>query len=392
MTRPVAARRAVLVVFFVQGTCFAALLSRIPALQQRFGLGHGQLALLLAVVPVIAGAASIAAGALSHRYGSAPVLRIAAPMVCASLAGVGAVTSLTLLLAMLVVFGCSVGAVDATMNMRGVDVQRAYGRNLMSSFHGAFSLGSILGSLAGAAAAMVNVPLFALFASVALLGVLGLLAAGPFLSLPRLPAPSPDPWSTAPAGRLGRRILVLGTIVTCLFIVDSSVANWSAVYLRGPLDGPESVAALGYGCYAVATLLGRSVADALVERLGPSTVVQVGGLLATTGLTVVVIAHAPLPGLIGFALLGLGLSSVVPQAFTAAAHAVPNSPDIAVARVNAFTYAGFVLGAPLVGIAAEIHSLRGGFVIVLLLTLFIVASAPAFATTAGPPAAPRAPR
>jgi MFS family permease len=255
----------------------------------------------------------------------------------------------------------------------------------MSTFHAAYSFGSILASLASAVA-VPRMSLVAFFGLVTLVGVASLSAVFPLLSW--RPTARDESTPAATAQRIDSRLWIVCAAVTCLFIVDSSVANWSAVYLTASLAGPASLAALGYGCYAAATLLGRTAGDKLVERFGPATVVRAGGALAAVGLGVVISAREPVNGLVGFAVLGLGLAVVVPQAYSAAGAASEN-PEAAVARVNTFTYAGFVIGAPVVGIAAEIHSLRSGFVVTLLLTVCIVLAAPSFVPTAGRPPAVR---
>jgi MFS family permease len=388
---PVRARQAAFVAFFVQGTCFAVLLTRVPALKDRFSLTDGALALVLLVVPVVAGAGSLLAGALAGRYGSAPVLRIAAVVVCAGLAGIGAAPTPPLLFAVLAVFALALGGVDATMNMQGVAIQRAYGRSVMSGFHAVFSLAGILGSLAAAAAAGADVPLAVFFGGVAVFGIAASALAGPWLLRTDADTGADtdadadadtdagrDPGAPA-AARIPRRpLLLIGAAVTCLYIADSATANWSAVYLADGLHSAESVAALAYGCYAGATLLGRLVTDTAVDRYGVVPVVRLGGLVAAAGLVVVVAAPSPLVAIAGFALLGLGLCAVAPQSFTAAARLDPTGSGAAVARVNVFNYLGFVLGAPLVGLVAEVSSLRLGFVVPLLLVLLIVATAKAF--------------
>src|SRR5207249_348454 len=81
------------------------------------------------------------------------LLRFAQPVVLLALLGVGAGDWTVELGVSLGAFGLAVGGLDASMNMLGVSLQRAYGRSIMLSFHAAFSLGGIVGaSLAWAGA------------------------------------------------------------------------------------------------------------------------------------------------------------------------------------------------------------------------------------------------
>jgi predicted MFS family arabinose efflux permease len=381
---PQRARRAGITAFFVQGACFAVLLTRIPALKDRFGLSDGQLALVLLVVPVVAGLGSLLAGSLAGRHGSARVIRVAAPCVCLGLAAIGAAPTLPLLFAVLAAFAVALGAVDATMNMQGVAVQDAYGRSIMSSFHAAFSLAGILGSLLAAGAARLHWPLGGFFSGVAVLGIAASLAAGPSLIRVDVAAGQPSGGHGAgavviPVALPWRPILLIGVAVTCLYIGDSTVSNWSAVYLTDVLHSSDSVAALAYGGYATAMLLGRLGGDAAVEWYGVVNVIRIGSLVAAAGVAVVIAAPWPAFGLAGFVIMGLGLCVVAPQSFTAAAKVDPTGSGAAVARVNAFNYVGFVLGAPLVGLVGDgVGTLRVGFVVPMLLVLVIGLFAPAF--------------
>ena len=360
-------RRALLLVFLAQGCCFATLIASIPALQDRFALDEMRLGIVLAVVPLIAGAGSLLADRIARRAGVTTVLRLAAPAACAALPGIAAAHRLWALILALTVFALALGSVDAMMNAYGVTLQQRAGRALMSGFHAAYSLGGILGSLAAAAAAG-RLPF--LLGSVGVVGGLVCLGSGLFLER------STDTREAAlRVPGIWRRLAAVGAIMTALFIVDSAVANWGTVFLGAALAAPDRLAALTYGCYAAATLLGRTVADRMVDRFGLVRVVGAGGLLGAAGLLLVVTTRVPAAGLIGFVLTGLGLSLIAPQAFAAAGRAVPERPAAGVARVNVCVYAGFVLGAPLIGTIAALSSLRLAFVIALLLVLALTAVA-----------------
>lgn len=146
-------RVALALSFFVQGAVFALLVTRIPAIQERYGISDGLLPAFLAAVPVLAGAGSVGTEQLVKRVRAGRVLRCAQPVVCLALLAVGSVGSMAQAALALAVFGLSVGALDASMNMLGVSLQRAYGRSIMLGFHAAYSLGGMVGaSLAWAGA------------------------------------------------------------------------------------------------------------------------------------------------------------------------------------------------------------------------------------------------
>lgn len=132
--------------FLVQGVTFALLVTRIPAIQDRYGISDGLLPVFLAAVPVLAGVASVLTEKVVARVRPGAVLRWAQPVVMLALLGVGAGTEVWQVALALGVFGLAVGALDASMNMMGVSLQRAYGRSIMLGFHAAYSLGGIAGA------------------------------------------------------------------------------------------------------------------------------------------------------------------------------------------------------------------------------------------------------
>ncbi|NXY98722.1 MFS transporter [Streptomyces sp. BR123] len=362
--------------FFVQGVTFALLVTRIPAIQDRYGISDRLLPVFLAAVPVLAGAASIATEHLVRRVGAATVLRWSQPLVLLALLGVGAGNSLWQVAAALGAFGLAVGALDASMNMLGVSLQRAYGRSIMLGFHAAYSLGGILGASAAWAGAHWHLGLFASYLpTVAVL--LPLALAGSRFHLtgqgegPPCDAPQQEPGGFRP-------LLPLCLVMACAYIGDSTVSNWSAKYLQDVLGSSEQLATVPYNVYMVTALLGRAVGDAGVRRFGAAAVVRAGTLLAAGGFAVVATAPGPWAGTAGFTLVGLGLCVIVPQTFAAAGRMFPGSSDTAVARLNIFNYVGFLIGSPLVGALGDAWSHRGAMLVPAALVLVTLLHARSF--------------
>lgn len=374
-------RLAVSTAFFCQGFAFASLITRIPAIQDQFQFSEGGLAMILAAVPIVAGVGSVLAGLLAARFHSAVVLRVCALVVAGGLVAVGAATtsgSFPGLLLALALMGFGLGSVDATMNMQGIGVQALLGRSVMASFHAWWSLATILGAVAASVAAATTLSLLAFFGIVAAILVpVGLIASTRFVRSHEADEAAPDPLA-ASAAVPWRPLLVFGFAVVLAFIIDSSVSNWSALDLTDVLGATESVAALAYAAYALFMLIGRTFADRLVGRQGVQWLITAGGLLAAVGLIVVALAPSAIVAIVGFAIVGLGISPVLPMAFVAASHHDPGHTGIAVARVNVGNYIGFVIGAPLVGVIGEFSSLRVGFAVLVAAALGIAVMARSF--------------
>lgn len=364
--------------FFAQGVAFALLVTRIPAIQDQYGISDGLLPAFLAAVPILAGVSSVATEHLVKRIPPSTVLRWAQPVVLLALLGVGAGSRMWHVAVALGVFGLAVGALDASMNMLGVSLQRAYGRSIMLGFHAAYSLGGILGASAAWAGAHWHLALFTGYLP-AVAVLLPVALVGSRFYADAAPAPSGDAAKAEgwPANG-GRLLLPLCVVMACAYIGDSTVANWSAKYLQDVLGSSEQLATVPYNVYMVTTLIGRAVGDLGVRRFGAVAVVRSGTVVAAGGFAVVAAAPGAWTGMLGFTLLGIGLCVIVPQTFAAAGRLFPGASDTAVARLNIFNYVGFLIGSPLVGGIGDAWSYRGAMLVPMVLVLVTLFQARSF--------------
>jgi MFS family permease len=379
---PSRARVAGTVTYVSQGVCFAALVTRIPTIQDRFGLDEGALALLLGLVPIIAGVGSVVAGPVIARRSAATTLRIVGPLTPLAIVAVGLSTasgSLPLLIAALVFVGFALGSVDAAMNAHAARVEAAYGRSIMASFFAAFSLAGIIGAGLAALAASTSLALWAFFALLAVVLVPAHLIAGPSYLRGRAEPADPTTKAAGPSVHVPwRPIVIIGIALACVYIADSAASNWSAVYLTDALTSSETIAALAYACYALTTLVARVFVDRGVMAGGPVMLVRFGGLIAAGAAALIAVAPNSTWALVGFGILGFGAAPIIPLAFTAAAQHDPAGSGVAISRVNVFNYVGFVVGAPLIGLVADATSLRWAFAVLIPVLVVVAALAPAF--------------
>ncbi|MGW2260975.1 MFS transporter [Streptomyces sp. NPDC001780] len=384
--------------FLAQGATFALLVTRIPAIQDRYGISDALLPAFLAAVPVLAGAGSVVAEKVVARVPPAVVLRWSQPVVLLALLGVGAGDALWQIAVALGVFGLAVGGLDASMNMLGVSLQRAYGRSIMLGFHAAYSLGGIAGASLAWGGAHWELSLLVSYLPVVAVLLPAALVASRWYVHGHAGQPTAsggggggrDSGSGSGSGETGasvpfRLLLPLCLVMSFAYIGDSTVSNWSAKYLQDVLGGSEELATVPYNAYMVTTLLGRAVGDLGVRRFGPVAVVRAGSVLAGAGFAVVALAPGAWTGIVGFTMLGLGLCVIVPQTFAAAgrrafeAHG-PAAGDAAVARLNIFNYVGFLIGSPLVGALGDAWSYRGAMLVPMVMVLVTLGYARSFAT------------
>ncbi|MEW1780438.1 MFS transporter [Streptomyces sp. NPDC086777] len=365
--------------FFTQGATFALLVTRIPAIQDRYGVSDALLPVFLAAVPILAGVGSVTTEQLVKRIRPSRLLRWSQPVVMLALLGVGSGGVMAELAVALAAFGLAVGALDASMNMLGVSLQRTYGRSIMLSFHAAYSLGGILGASLAWVGAHWHLALWVSYLPVVAV-LLPAALVGSRWYVDGDPAPVEEEAAGGGAGGVVFKVLLpLCLVMTFAYIGDSTVSNWSAKYLKDVLGSSEQLATVPYNVYMVTTLVGRGIGDFGVRRFGAVPVVRLGAVVAAAGFAVVAGAPGAWVGMVGFTLLGLGLCVLVPQTFAAAGRLFPGASDAAIARLNIFNYVGFLIGSPLVGALGDAWSYRGAMLVPMVLVLVTLVYARSFA-------------
>ncbi|GAA1551040.1 MFS transporter [Dactylosporangium maewongense] len=385
----VRARVATALLFLLFGVTLGVWTARIPAIKRDLSLDDGALAVALLAFAAGAITGMQATGRLVDRFGSRRVMLPVAFAEGLVLIPPAYAPGLVTLAAALFVFGAVHGTLNIAMNANAIDVQRAWGAPIMSSFHAVYSIGGFIGASAGGLFAHAGVGPRTTFTAVA--GVTVALAAwSAWWALPDAGRPS---LGTAPAEARGpvRGVLFLGVLVCCALVGEGAAADWSAVYLRDELDSSAGFAAAAFAAFSVAMTITRLVGDRLTTRFGPVVVVRASGLLAAGGLGAALLVGAPVAGVAGFACLGAGMALIAPQVYSAAGDRNPDAAGRALARVVGLGYLGFLLGPVLIGAASTVVGLPGALAIPVLLALFVAATAPALRPAAATVAALRPP-
>jgi MFS family permease len=368
---------AVTVVFFALGAVSASWAARIPAIKQPLDLSAGQLGLALLGPALGAVVAMPLAGALFTRVPPRPVVLAAFVPLTVLVPLVTVAGNTAELFAVLLGWGAAVGVIDVGMNLEAAEVQRRLGRRIMSRFHACYSIGGLTGAGVGAACAAIGVGAPAqLWAVSGVVLAAGLPAAWRFESRPpRAPALSQD--KVPPRLRLSWVLVALAAMAFASFLAEGAANDWSAVYLHGSLGATSGVAALGYTLFATTMAAGRLFGDRAAERAGPTRTVRAAAALGAAGFAVALVVAAPAAALVGLALLGFGLASVVPNVFSAAAHMDRPGPSLSV--VTSCGYAGMLAGPPAIGGLADAVGLSTSLILLPVLVLAIAALAGALA-------------
>ncbi|SNY52572.1 MFS transporter [Paractinoplanes atraurantiacus] len=366
------ARLAVAAVFLTNGALFANVVPRYPQIKADLGVTNAVLGTAIAAMPLGALLAGLLAASAIRRFGSA---RVAAP-------GIVLLATATFLLpfaptwyafagAMFVV-GALDAIVDVAQNAHGLRVQRLYGRSIVNSFHGVWSIGAVLGGLMGSAAAGLGLSLTvhlgisaALFSAVALAAFRFMLPGGEDAERAVTPSDTPAP-RRAVTGTAVRMLAILGILAACGALVEDAGSSWGALYLTGDLHTSAATAGLAFVALQVAMTLGRLTGDRVVDRFGQRTVVRAGGALAAAGMGAALLFPSVPTALAGFALAGLGVATLVPATMQTADEIPGLASGTGLTIVSWLLRGGFLLSPPLVGLIADQTSLRVGLLSVVL--------------------------
>ncbi|MBH1929504.1 MFS transporter [Serratia rubidaea] len=360
------------IAFFVSGLGMAAWAPLVPFAKLRLNLDDGSLGLLLLCI----GAGSLLAmpltGLLTGKLGCRRVILLAGLALCIDLPLLVLMDSTPGMGLALLLFGAAIGMIDVAMNIQAVIVERASGRAMMSGFHGFFSVGGIAG--AGGVSLLLWLglsPLAAVLATV--LTIVLLLALAQKNLLRDSDAQDGGPLFVLPRGW----VMFIGALCFIMFLAEGSMLDWSALFLTTLRGVDHSQAGLGYALFSIAMTIGRLNGDRVVNALGRHKMLLLGSLCAAVGLALAVVCDSAAIALLGFMLVGLGASNVVPILFSAAGNQHDMPANLAIASVTTLGYAGILAGPALIGFIAQVSSLTVAFGCVTVLLLAVTASAKA---------------
>ncbi len=361
-------RLAVGCLFFLQGLCFASWASRIPTIQQNLNLSDTALGIVLFALPVGSMIALPFAGWLVTRFGSKRIATNALLAYSIFLLGIGLSQNIFILVTSLVFFGMAGNISNIAINTQAVGVEARYGRNIMASFHGLWSLAGF--TAAGIGTYMIGqavVP-FNHFLMITALILAGVAASFHYL----LPNEEKTGSSNSLFVKPDRSLIKLGVIAFCCMICEGAMFDWSGIYFQKVVVAEKDLIGAGYTAFMLTMATGRFIADWIVSRFGFKRTIQISGLLVATGLGIAVLFPYVATAIIGFFIVGFGVSSVVPLVYSEAGRSKKVAPGIALAAVTSIGFLGFLIGPPLIGIVAGLFNLRISFLIIAIIGIIVV--------------------
>ncbi len=354
-------RWAVSLFYFGQGICFASWASRIPDLKTSLHLSDAVLGSILLALPLGQMLTMPISGRLTARYGSRRMLTIGAPLYALALTNIGLAASGWYLALFLFLFGVAGNLCNIALNTHGVAVEGFYGKSIMTSFHGSWSIGGFTGALVGIPMLAFQVSPYIHFLIIAAIVLIHISINYKYLLFtPNLITKKKTSFFTKPQGVL----IQLGIIGFCSMAAEGAMFDWSGVYFKEIVKAPNALIILGYAVFMITMATGRFFGDTLINLYGRKKLLQISGLVLSTGIFISVLFPNIYAATLGFMLVGMGVSSIVPSVYSIAGSNTKVSPGIALAMVSGVSYFGFLLAPPLIGYISAVSNLRYSYALI----------------------------
>ncbi|MBR6389108.1 MAG: MFS transporter [Opitutales bacterium] len=361
--------------FFLFGIGFSCWATRIADIKNALSLSDAQLGSLLFTIPVGQFCAIPFSGFLVNKFGSRNILTFAILYYPLALMSLGLAEAVWQLRIGLFFFGIACNLCNIAINTQAVAVERIYRRSIMATFHGIWSLAGFLGGLASMQIVKWGASPFQHFCLMGVMALITLVLMRPHLL--KNDAPKPEKSAENPAEKkpfyskfsflFDGYIATLGVIAFCSMSCEGTMFDWSVIYFQDVVKADASRIRLGFICYMSMMATGRFLADRFVVKFGAIRVVQASGVLIAAGLFVAVFKPSICASSIGFALVGLGVSSLVPLCYSLAGKSKRLASGIALTGVSSIGFLGFLMGPPMIGYIADAFGLRVSFTIILFI-------------------------
>lgn len=371
------ARLACMFYFMAPGLAYGLVTSRMPALKNMTGATEGELGIILLCFGLSALIGLAFAPRLIAKI-SAKTTLLASSLACMVFVVLVSFSSSVWFFGIaMALLGICMGLCDVTMNVQGVEVERAYKKSSMNILHAGYNIGAAAAACAGSIFAATNFGVWVNFVLPVAIMAGMLWWAEPRLVTENLEKPerseSSPLVSVEPKKRLPFLVWVCGLLCVCCYVSEGSVGEWGSLYLHQEKAAPESIAALVFAGFSICSLMCRLVADRLRNNFGDFLVSTAGATLALAGMLTVLSSSSWFICLIGYAMMGLGQAPIVPIAFSRAGAIKGVSTARATSLVSLLAYAGLLFAPPAFGLSAEHFGLHTALCAVpVLLTITVL--------------------
>ena len=364
-------RWAVFSCYFIQGLFFSSWASRIPDIKSSLGFDDAAWGSVLLMIPLGQIIGMTLSGFTVTRFGSKNIYRFVIIAYGLALITIGLATNKLMLSSNLIVFGFFGNVCNIAVNTQGVNVESMYNKPIMASFHGGWSLAGLTGGSIGLGMTFLKVPPVFHFLIIFILSI--------FILSINFKHLQPDikkfVSKTDPVygkNKPEKFLFFLGIVAFCGMAAEGAMADWSGLYIRDVVGMAGYLAPLGLTVYMVTMASGRFMVDSITQKFGRKRVLQGGGLLIFSGLSLAVIFPHPVFTLLSFMIIGFGTAGIIPTVYSVAGKKTTIPTGLALTIVSSIGFLGFLMGPPLIGYISHASSLRISYALIGLFGICII--------------------
>lgn len=354
--------------YFGMGLCFSSWASRIPTIKAALNLSDGELGTILFALPIGQLTMMFFSGKLVTRFGSERTLPFAILMYAFSLTNIGLAQNAWQLALGLVSFGIFGNLTNISVNTQGVYTEGIFRRTIMSSFHGMWSLAGFTGALVGLGMLALKITTYMHFVIVAFIVLL--LVAFNFKYLIKAKE-KVRPAKKKIFSKPDKSLILLGVIGFCSMASEGIMFDWSGVYFKDIVKAPGSLIVVGYTSFMIMMASGRFFGGYLIDKFGRKTVMQISGVMISSGLYIAVFLPYIIPCTLAFMIVGLGVSTVIPTLYSIAGKHPTIPTGEALTAVSSVSFLGFLMGPPVIGHISELFGLQFSFAFIGMFGILI---------------------
>ncbi len=352
--------------FFLSGLCFASWASRIPTIKDFFNLNDAQLGTILLVMPLAALIGTVASGWLVSKFDSRGPLLVSFVCFALALIGISLVRTTFLLVLMLALFSIAMRVLNIAMNAQSITLQGKFDKKIIGALHGIWSLGGVVGVLFSTVMVKYTITIQNHFIIISAITIVASLFAYKF----SLTNDKSTSGNKLILGKPDVFMLYLGLLIFLAAICEGGMFDWSGIYFKEVVK--ESVFTYGYLLFMICMAVSRFFLDRILDKIGMPKMYIISGLLIAIGILVAIIFPNFWTALIGFCLVGVGVSAIFPMTYILAGKSKKYSPGMAISIIGTYAIVGMFIGPPLIGYLSHAFGLKYAFLILMFCGLMLI--------------------
>jgi len=366
-------RFAIFCLYFCTGLCFSSWASRIPDIKNAMGLDDAAWGTVLLMMPIGLACAMTISGLVVSKVGSKTILPIALVSYVVALLFIGLSSTGYALIMSLIAFGFCGNFCNISVNTQAISLEAIYGKPIMASFHGGWSLAGLTGASIGLLMSSIRLSPIYHFCIIGVIVIVTLVINKPYLQPDIKKEKDPADIAARKRRKPETFLFLLGIVAFCGMAAEGAMADWSGLYLIDVVGIQKHLAPIGLAAYMITMASGRFVIDKATRKWGRQRIIQAGGILITTGLFTAVAFPHFITVIIAFMITGFGTAGIVPTIYSTAGQKTRIPPSIALTIVSSISFFGFLMGPPLIGYIASISNLRYSYALIGVMGIGIIA-------------------